>query len=148
MSPQTMPPVEPLDAGAPTALGRENARLRACVRWSWTLGLVVLVTLNLVLIKWGVTLFRRVFDDLMPGGLAKLPVLTQWSIGWSQSMFGQLLTLSAAIFGIVPLWRAQLGSKALVISASTAVVLLAQLVIFSLSLCLPLIPRIVGLNPP
>lgn len=110
--------------------------------------LVVLVTLNLVIMKSGVPLFMKVFDDFMPGGLGKLPVLTQWSIGWSQSMYGPLLTLGAAAFGILPLWRAKFGGKALVISATTAVGLLVQLLLFSLSLCLPLIPRIVGLNPP
>lgn len=143
-----MPSVEPPAAPAFERLGRENARLRACVCWSWTLVLVVLVTLNLVIMRSGVPLFRKVFNDFMPGGLGKLPVLTQWSIGWSQSMYDLLLTFGAAVLGILPLWRAKFGGKALLISAITAVGLLVQLLLISLSLCLPLIPRIVSLNPP
>lgn len=146
--PGIMPSVEPDRAPALECLGRENAQLRACVCWSWTLVLVVLVTLNLVIMRLGVPLFRKVFDDFMPGGLGKLPVLTQWTNGWSLSMYGPVLTFGAAVLGILPLWRAKFGGKALLISAITAVGLLVQLLLISLSLCLPLIPRIVSLNPP
>lgn len=117
----------------------ELSDLRVSVRLWWTIGLAVFGCVNLFVLLLTVPKFAMFFDDMIPGGRAKLPVLTQMVLMWSRTApICELVVLLVMAAGLVPLWRMKSVRFGTIVAALVMTLLAAQFVLTLVSLYLPL----------
>lgn len=137
----------PPELPSSTELVNEDSDRRASVRLWWTIGLAVFGGFNLLVLLITVPKFERIFDDMIPGGREKLPLLTQMVINWARTSPVCLLVVMLVVaIGLVPLWRRKSVRFGSISAALVIVFLAAQFVVTLMAMYLPLISVIQNLS--
>ncbi len=129
------------------ALRREVAHLRAGLNMVFTLVLTVVAFFSLAAITFVAPKFEKIFDDMIPGGAAKLPYLTQAVIGASHlAPAPQAVLFAIGLGALVALWCMRSTIAACVIASSALVVLAACWLAVVAGCFMPLISLIENLQ--
>ncbi len=138
------PPTLPNDLAV---LQKQVHDLRVAVNLFWTLAILVLAAFVFSAFTFAVPKFEKIFDDMIPGGRDKLPLLTQAIIYWCRMFpLPQLLVVVLTIGGTAGLWALRSTGYACLVAMLVCVLLAAQWVAFVLGCFLPLISVITNLG--
>lgn len=109
----------------------------------WIMGLGALAVANIVALVFVVPKFERVFQDMVPGGPEKLPVMTRSVIAWARATpLCQIVITALAMAGIVPVRLARKKGGGTAIAALCTVLLLLLLGATLLAMYLPMVTLI------
>ncbi len=137
----------PLERPSTTHLAAEVADLSVSVRLWWTIGLAVFGGFNSLLLLFTVPKFEKIFDDMIPGGSTKLPVLTRMVVNWAQTTpVCELVVLGLVASGLVPLWQMRSIRSGTISAALIVALLAAQFIVTLLAMYLPLISVIQSMS--
>ena len=131
------------------ALQKQLNELRLAVKGMLTLVIASLACINLGLITFVAPKFAKIFDDMIPGGRTRLPLLTQATIHWSYlTPAPQLAIIGIALVALVALWMWRSNIWPCVIAMAAMFLLVAHWVTTAASCFLPLISVIESLSQP
>ena len=97
---------DPSPPSLPVALPREVTQLRAGVNVLISVIIVVLAVINGFIITMIVPHMTKLFDDMIPGGVTRLPLITRLEIGMAGLYPSPQLILLGLVTGVLAaVWR-------------------------------------------
>jgi hypothetical protein len=121
-------------------LQKQVRDLRVAVNLFWTLAILLLAVIVFSSFTFGVPKFEKIFDDMVPGGRTKLPVLTQMIFAWCRLWpLPQALMALISVVSLGLLWTLRSTGYACLIAMLACVFFIVQWFAFVLGCFLPLV---------